>query len=64
MRYIEEIGLLLKGLDHRIDGVHAEDPMRKEKWKRLERRHSVISYNDNFRKRGNCEELTSGCVRG
>lgn len=31
MRYIEEIGLLLKGLDHRIDGVHAEDPMRKEK---------------------------------
>ena len=37
VRYIEEMSLLLKGLDHRIDGVHAEDPMRKEKWKRLER---------------------------
>ena len=31
MRYIEEISQLLKGLDNRIDGVHAEDSMRKEK---------------------------------
>ena len=31
MRYIEDVSLLLKGLDNRIDGVHAEDPMRKEK---------------------------------
>lgn len=31
VRYIEEMSLLLKVLDHRIDGVHAEDPMRKEK---------------------------------
>ncbi|MGH0635068.1 ATP-dependent helicase ComFA [Bacillus pacificus] len=31
VRYIEEISQLLKGLDNRIDGVHAEDSMRKEK---------------------------------
>ncbi|KMP32888.1 DEAD/DEAH box helicase [Bacillus albus] len=31
VRYIEEISLLLKELDNRIDGVHAEDSMRKEK---------------------------------
>ena len=31
MRYVEEMSLLLKGLDNRIDGVHAEDSMRKEK---------------------------------
>ena len=31
VQYIEEMSLLLKGLDNRIDGVHAEDPMRKEK---------------------------------
>ncbi|MFB6650182.1 ATP-dependent helicase ComFA, partial [Bacillus toyonensis] len=31
VRYIEELSLILKTLDHRIDGVHAEDPMRKEK---------------------------------
>lgn len=31
VRYIEDVSLLLKGLDNRIDGVHAEDPMRKEK---------------------------------
>ncbi|HDR8173213.1 TPA: DEAD/DEAH box helicase [Bacillus thuringiensis] len=31
VRYIEEMSLLLKGSDNRIDGVHAEDPMRKEK---------------------------------
>lgn len=31
MQYIEEISQLLKGLDNRIDGVHAEDSMRKEK---------------------------------
>lgn len=31
VRYVEEMSLLLKGLDNRIDGVHAEDSMRKEK---------------------------------
>ncbi|PEJ76929.1 ATP-dependent helicase ComFA [Bacillus wiedmannii] len=31
VRYIEELSLILKTLDPRIDGVHAEDPMRKEK---------------------------------
>ncbi|HDR7895614.1 DEAD/DEAH box helicase [Bacillus pacificus] len=31
VQYIEEISQLLKGLDNRIDGVHAEDSMRKEK---------------------------------
>ncbi|MGR5963386.1 helicase-related protein [Bacillus cereus] len=31
MRYIEEISLLLKPLNNRIEGVHAEDPGRKEK---------------------------------
>lgn len=37
VRYIEEMSLLLNGLDNRIDGVHAEDPMRKEKWHLSER---------------------------
>ncbi|PGS78411.1 DNA/RNA helicase, partial [Bacillus anthracis] len=31
VRYIEEISLLLKPLNNRIEGVHAEDPGRKEK---------------------------------
>ncbi|MED3445362.1 DEAD/DEAH box helicase [Bacillus thuringiensis] len=31
VRYIEEISLLLKSLNKRIEGVHAEDPGRKEK---------------------------------
>ncbi|WP_088064801.1 ATP-dependent helicase ComFA, partial [Bacillus wiedmannii] len=31
VRYIEELSLILKTLDPRIDGVHAEDAMRKEK---------------------------------
>ncbi|PFJ17363.1 DNA/RNA helicase [Bacillus cereus] len=31
VRYVEEISLLLKSLNNRIDGVHAEDPVRKEK---------------------------------
>ncbi|EJS74912.1 DNA/RNA helicase [Bacillus cereus] len=31
VRYVEEMILLLKSLDDRVDGVHAEDPMRKEK---------------------------------
>ncbi|PHD64545.1 DNA/RNA helicase [Bacillus toyonensis] len=31
VRYIEEMSLLLKLLDDRVTGVHAEDPMRKEK---------------------------------
>lgn len=31
VRYVEEISLLLKSINNRIDGVHAEDPMRKEK---------------------------------
>ncbi len=29
VRYIEEIGFFLKGLDHRIDDEHAKDPIRK-----------------------------------
>ncbi|MBE5106954.1 DEAD/DEAH box helicase [Bacillus thuringiensis] len=31
VRYVEEMILLLKSLDDRVEGVHAEDPMRKEK---------------------------------
>ncbi|MDR4982279.1 MULTISPECIES: ATP-dependent helicase ComFA [Bacillus cereus group] len=31
VRYIEEMSLLLKSLDNRVEGVHAEDPVRKEK---------------------------------
>ena len=30
MRYIEEISLLLKPLNNRIEGVHAEDPEKKK----------------------------------
>ena len=31
VRYIEEISSLLKSLHNKVEGVHAEDPMRKEK---------------------------------
>ncbi|MDM5435816.1 helicase-related protein [Bacillus hominis] len=31
VRYVEEISQLLKSLNNQIDGVHAEDPVRKEK---------------------------------
>lgn len=31
VRYIEEISLLLKPLNNRIEGVHAEDPGEKKK---------------------------------
>ncbi|CAM3952575.1 ATP-dependent helicase ComFA [Bacillus paramycoides] len=31
VRYVEEISLLLKSINSQIDGVHAEDPKRKEK---------------------------------
>jgi competence protein ComFA len=31
VRYVEEISQLLKSLNNQIDGVHAEDPARKEK---------------------------------
>ncbi|MDZ5608140.1 DEAD/DEAH box helicase [Bacillus pseudomycoides] len=31
VRYIDEVSVLLKELDNRIEGVHAEDPNRKEK---------------------------------
>ncbi len=30
VRYIEEISSLLKSLHNKVEGVHAEDPMRKE----------------------------------
>lgn len=31
VRYIEEVSMLLKEFDVRVEGVHAEDPRRKEK---------------------------------
>ena len=40
VRYIEEISSLLKSLHNKVEGVHAEDPMRKEKSQRSEREKS------------------------
>ena len=40
VRYIEEISSLLKSLHNKVEGVHAEDPMRKEKVARSEREKS------------------------
>ena len=40
VRYIEEISSLLKSLHNKVEGVHAEDPMRKRKSQRSEREKS------------------------
>ena len=64
VRYIEEISLLLKPLNNRIEGVHAEDPGEKKSSGFQKGRNPIISYNDNFRARRNGEKFASCSFRG
>lgn len=52
VRYIDEVSILLKTLDNRIEGVHAEDPNRKEKVTAFRKRNIPLLVTTTILERG------------